>query len=57
MDDIAVNQIGDFEEGLLNHIRNNYIQILETITSTKSLDEETEATLKSAVEEFTASFG
>ena len=56
MDDIAVNQIGDFEEGLLNHIRNNYIQILETITSTKSLDEETEATLKSAVEEFTASF-
>ncbi|MBP56375.1 MAG: F0F1 ATP synthase subunit alpha, partial [Rhodobiaceae bacterium] len=56
MDDIAVNQIGDFEEGLLNHIRNNYIQILESITSTKSLDEETEATLKSAVEEFTASF-
>jgi len=56
MDDIAVNQIGDFEEGLLNHIRNNYIQILETITSTKSLDEETESTLKSAVEEFTASF-
>ena len=56
MDDIAVNQIGDFEEGLLNHIRNNYIQILETITSTKSLDEETEATLKGAVEEFTASF-
>ena len=56
MDDIAVNQIGDFEEGLPNHIRNNYIQILETITSTKSLDEETEATLKSAVEEFTASF-
>ena len=56
MDDIAVNQIGDFEEGLLNHIRNNYIQILETITSTKCLDEETEATLKSAVEEFTASF-
>ena len=56
MDDIAVNQIGDFEEGLLDHIRNNYIQILETITSTKSLDEETEATLKSAVEEFTASF-
>ena len=56
MDDIAVNLFGDFEEGLLNHIRNNYIQILETITSTKSLDEETEATLKSAVEEFTASF-
>ena len=56
MDDIAVNQIGDFEEGLLNHIRNNYIQILESITSTKNLDEETEANLKSAVEEFTASF-
>ena len=36
MDDIAVNQIGDFEEGL-NHTRNNYIQILETITSTRVL--------------------
>ncbi len=40
MDDIAVNQIGDFEEGLLSHI----------------LDDETEATLKNAVEEFAASF-
>ena len=56
MDDINVSQIGDFEEGLLNHIRDNYVQILETITSTKSLDQETEATLKGAVEEFTASF-
>ena len=56
MDDIAVNQIGDFEEGLLSHIRENYAQILEAINATKSLDDETEATLKNAVEEFAASF-
>ena len=56
MDDIAVNQIGDFEEGLLSHIREKYAQILETINATKSLDDETEATLKNAVEEFAASF-
>ena len=56
MDDVAVSQIGNYEEGLLNHIRENYAQVLETIMATKSLDEDTEESLKVAVEEFSSNF-
>ena len=56
MDDVAVSQIGHFEEGLLNHIRENYAHVLETILATKSLDEDTEEALKAAVEEFSSNF-
>ena len=56
MDDVAVSQIGNFEEGLLNHIRENYAHVLETILATKSLDEDTEEALKAAVEEFSSNF-
>ena len=57
MDNIEVNQIGKFEENLLNSIRENYSQILESIRSTKELSEDTESTLKSAVDDFSKNFG
>ncbi|MEC7734592.1 MAG: F0F1 ATP synthase subunit alpha, partial [Pseudomonadota bacterium] len=57
MDNIEVNQIGKFEENLLNSIRENYSQILESIRSTKELNEDTESTLKSAVDDFSKNFG
>jgi len=57
MDNIEVNQIGKFEKNLLNSIRENYSQILESIRSTKELSEDTEATLKSAVDDFSKNFG
>ena len=56
MDNIEVNQIGNYEEGLLDLVRDNYSQILESITSTKSLDEDTEGVLKGAIEKFTENF-
>ncbi len=56
MDNIEVNEIGKYEEDLLDFVRKNYSQILENITSTKSLDEDNEGVLKGAVEEFTANF-
>ena len=56
MDNIEVNQIGNYEEGLIDLVRDNYSQILESITSTKSLDEDTEGVLKGAIEEFTENF-
>ena len=56
MDNIEVNEIGKYEEDLLDFVRENYSQILENITSTKSLDEDTEGVLKGAVEEFTVNF-
>ena len=57
MDNIEVNQIGKFEENLLNSIRENYSQILESIRSTKELSADTESTLKSAVDDFSKNFG
>ena len=57
MDNIEVNQIGKFEENLLNSIRENYSQILESIRSTKELSEDTESTLKSAIDDFSKNFG
>ncbi len=57
MDNIEVNQIGKFEENLLNSIRKNYSQILESIRSTKELSADTESTLKSAVDDFSKNFG
>ena len=56
MDNIEVNEIGKYEEDLLDFVRENYSQILENITSTKTLDEDTEGVLKGAVEEFTTNF-
>ena len=56
MDNIEVNEIGKYEEDLLDFVRENYSQILENITSTKTLDEDTEGVLKEAVEEFTTNF-
>ncbi len=56
MDNIEVNQIGNYEEGLIDLVRDNYSQILESITSTKSLDEDTEGVLKGAIEKFTENF-
>ena len=56
MDNIEVNEIGKYEEDLLDFVRENYSQILENITSTKTLDEDTEGVLKGAVEEFTVNF-
>jgi len=57
MDNIEVNQIGKFEENLLSSIRENYSQILESIRSTKELSEDTESTLKSAIDDFSKNFG
>ena len=57
MDNIEVNQIGKFEENLLNSIRENYSQILESIRSTKELSADNESTLKSAVDDFSKNFG
>ena len=56
MDNIEVNEIGKYEEDLLDFVRENYSQILENITSTKTLDEDTEGVLKGAIEEFTTNF-
>ena len=54
--DIAVDDVLRFEKELLEEIETKYPEILETIRTTKVMDEETEGKLVKAIEEFKAQF-
>jgi len=56
LDDIPVKAVRKFEEELYPFIETKYPQIFENIRTKKQLDEETEALLKKALEEFKAQF-
>ncbi len=49
--DIPTERIQDFEEALLEHIKTKYPEVPEVIRSTKVISEETESTLRKAIEE------
>ncbi|MBK6873682.1 MAG: F0F1 ATP synthase subunit alpha [Kineosporiaceae bacterium] len=55
LDNIPAEDVGRFESELLDHLRRN-TKILDTIRETKNVDDDTEASLKSAVTAFKASF-
>jgi F-type H+-transporting ATPase subunit alpha len=52
LDDVPLDQVGRFERELLDSLRSRNSSIGDTIVSTGKLEEETEAQLKSAVEDF-----
>jgi F-type H+-transporting ATPase subunit alpha len=52
IDKLEVSQIASYERGLYDFIEKKYPAIYETLRSKKSLDEQTEAMLKKALEEF-----
>ena len=54
--DVAVDDVLRFEKELLEEIETKYPEILETIRTTKVMDEETEGKLAKAIEEFKAQF-
>lgn len=54
--DIAVEDVSRFEQELLEQIDTKHPEILESIRTTKVLDEENEAKLVKAIEEFKAQF-
>ena len=54
--DVAVDDVLRFEKELLEEIETKYPKILETIRTTKVMDEETEGKLVKAIEEFKAQF-
>jgi len=56
LDDVPLDQVGRFERELLDHLRSRNSSIGDTIVSTGKLEEETEAQLKSAVEDFKQSW-
>ncbi|MFA7084467.1 MAG: F0F1 ATP synthase subunit alpha [Arcobacteraceae bacterium] len=56
LNDIAVGDVVQFESELHAFIEQKYSNILQNIKSSKKLDDETEAALKSALEEFKTVF-
>ena len=56
MDEIDVNQIGAFEDGLLDLIRKDYTHVLDDIHTSKSLNEDNEEVIKSAIQSHSSNF-
>ncbi|MDH4943636.1 F0F1 ATP synthase subunit alpha [Sulfurimonas sp. C5] len=56
LDDMDASNVTRFEAEMYPFIEASYPQILENISSSKKIDDETEALLKKALEEFKASF-
>jgi F-type H+-transporting ATPase subunit alpha len=56
LDNVDVASIGRFEKEFLAFLKAEHPKVLETIRDTKRLDEETEAELKRALEEFVPAF-
>jgi F-type H+-transporting ATPase subunit alpha len=56
LDPLPVNRVRAFEEGLLATVRANHSDILESIRSSRDLDDATAGKLKSAVEGYAKTF-
>ncbi len=56
LDNLPVNKVGSFEQGLLRHLKAKNPEILKTIADTKQLDDKTKGALTKAVELFAKSF-
>ena len=56
LDQIAVADIGRFEAGLLDHLRSNHQDVLDTIRDEKALSDATSDKLSKAIEAFGKSF-
>jgi F-type H+-transporting ATPase subunit alpha len=56
LDSLDVDRVKSFNEGLIDHLRSNHADIMETIRNEKDLSEETEAKLRAAIEAFLNDF-
>ena len=54
--DIEVSDIGEFEAGLMEFMRNQYAEVGTAIREKGAMDDKVEETLKKAIEEFRADF-
>ncbi len=57
VDRLEIGQIAAYERGLHDFIEKQYPAIYESLRAKKSLDDQTEATLKKALDEFATAFG
>ena len=56
LDDLPVNSLANYEQELLEHIRNEFPEIIEEISSSGEISDELEATMTSVVGNFTKDF-
>ncbi|MDO9126630.1 MAG: F0F1 ATP synthase subunit alpha, partial [Parvibaculum sp.] len=56
LDKLPVSDVGRYEQELLRNIRSNHAGILDAIRSEKQISGDTEAKLKSVVENFSKAF-
>jgi F-type H+/Na+-transporting ATPase subunit alpha len=56
LDPIQVSRVRDFEQGLLNLLRNKHPDILDAIRTSRDLDDATAAKLKAVVDEYAKTF-
>jgi F-type H+/Na+-transporting ATPase subunit alpha len=57
LDKLEISQIANYEKGLYDFIEKKYGALYEVLRAKKSLDEQSEAILKKALEEFATAFG
>ncbi len=56
LDDLPVEEVGKFEEGLLAHMRGDGKEILDTIRAEKAISDEVAKQLKAAIDTYAKSF-
>ena len=56
LDKLKVDQVGDFEEGLLSSMRSEHKDVLDQIAKEKALSDELRGKLKSAIDSFAKTF-
>jgi F-type H+-transporting ATPase subunit alpha len=56
LDKVALNKVGDFEQELSTFMRSEHTDLMKNLDETGNWNDEIEKTLKSALEDFTASF-
>ena len=56
LDELAVDKVGDFEQGLLSHMRTAGKKVLATIAKEQKLTDASEESLKSEIEAFAKGF-
>ncbi len=57
IDDLAIDQVGPFEEGLLSYLKSSAPEILAAIRTEKQISKDTDAALTAAIGEFKKLFG
>ncbi|HUE75246.1 MAG TPA: F0F1 ATP synthase subunit alpha [Chloroflexota bacterium] len=55
LDDVPVEKISAFEQAFYGYLDSNYPELLQTIREKKALDDESQATVRKAIEEFKTS--